>query len=145
MLLGGLNLLQILLMARTFGTKIMYNSKDIKKISTSSQSPDGMIDETEFVRTLQKVADLIRSTNFSTTSGRTEFGLELINIACNGKDEPDLNSSINVVISLSHHISNLISSLKSIEGVDIEKYFKEYQSNYLDELNESPVIPYYES
>jgi hypothetical protein len=122
----------------------MYNKKDIENASVENKMPDGMSDETDFVKTLQEVADLLRSTDYSTQNGRTVLGLKLINLACNENGEVDINKAINVIISMSSHISQLITAIEKIEGLDIKKYFNNYQTTFLDPLVEKPVLPYYE-
>lgn len=122
----------------------MYNKKDMENASQENKIPDGMSDETDFVNTLQQVADLLKSTDFTTSAGRTVLGLSLINLSCDENGEVDVNKAVNVIISMSSHISQLISALTNIEGVDIKKYFVSYQTTLLDPLVEKPVIPYYE-
>lgn len=122
----------------------MYNKKDIENASVENKMPDGMSDETDFVNTLQQVADLLKSTDFTTATGRTVLGLNLINLSCDKDGEIDINKAVNVIISMSSHIAQLISSLSSMEGIDISKYFQSYQVTFLDPLVEKPVIPYYE-
>lgn len=122
----------------------MYNKKDIENASVENKIPDGMSDETDFVNTLQQVASLLKSTDFTTPTGRTVLGLNLINLACNENEEIDVNKAVNVIISMSSHVAQLINSLSSMEGIDIKKYFESYQITFLDPLVEKPVIPYYE-
>ena len=122
----------------------MYNKKDIDNASVENKMPDGMSDETDFVKTLQAVADLLKSTDFTTNTGRTRFGLHLINLACSDKtEEVEINKAVNVIIAMSSHISHLINALSSIENIDIRKYFDNYQTNFLDPLVDKPIIPYY--
>lgn len=122
----------------------MYNKQDMENANTENKVPDGMTDETDFVNTLQQVADLLKSTDFTTPTGRTVLGLSLINLACDTSGEVDINKAVNVIISMSSHISQLIAALTSIDGIDIKKYFDNYQTTTLDPLVEKPVIPYYE-
>lgn len=122
----------------------MYNKKDIENATAENKIPDGMSDETDFVNTLQEVADLLKSTDFITPNGRTVLGLSLINLSCNKDGEVDVNKAVNVIIAMSSHVSQLISALANIEGVDIKKYFISYQTTLLNPLVEKPVIPYYE-
>ena len=138
-------MLQKILTAHQSGIKEnMYSKKDIENANVENKIPDGMTDETDFVNTLQEVASLIKSTDFSTDYGRTVLGLSLINLCCNEKGDIDTNKSVNVIISMSSHISQLVNALSSIEGIDIKKYFESYQLNVLNSLVEKPVIPYYE-
>jgi hypothetical protein len=124
----------------------MYNKKDIENASVENRVPDGMSDETDFVKTLQAVADLLKNTDFTSNTGRTVFGLELINLACNEQtDQVEINKAVNVIISMSSHISQLINALSSIENIDIQKYFQNYQETLLDPLVDKPIIPFYEN
>lgn len=132
-------------MDQAFGIKEnMYNKKDIENAIQKDKIPDGMSDETDFVDTLQKVADLLKNTDFSTAAGRTVLGLNLINLTCDENERIDVNKAVNVIIAMSSHVSQLIGTISSVEGVDIKKYFTTYQISFLDPLVEKPVIPYYE-
>lgn len=136
-------------MVQRFGTnkttekRNMYSDKDIEDAMQPNKMPDGMTEEVEFVEALQLVASLLKNTDFDTASGRTKLGLELINLSCVDGNVV-VNKSINVIIAMSSHITQLISLVSSIEGVNIKKYFEDYQSLMLDPLIEKPVIPYYE-
>ena len=122
----------------------MYSKKDIENANLQNRIPDGMSDETDFVNTLQEVANLLKATDFNTSSGRTVLGLSLINLACDKKGEVEVNKAVNVIIAMSSHISHLINALSSIEEVDISKYFDSYQQTLLNPLVDKPIIPYYE-
>lgn len=122
----------------------MYNKKDIENAKIQNKVPDGMSNESDFVNTLQEVANLLRKTEYSTSSGKTVLGLELINLACDEDGNVEINKAINVIIAMSSHISQFINTFNSIESLDINRYFDEYQSTILDPLIEKPVIPYYE-
>lgn len=122
----------------------MYSKKDIENANSENRIPDGMSDETDFVNTLQEVANLLKTTDFKTASGRTVLGLSLINLACDEKGEVEVNKAVNVIIAMSSHISHLINALNSIEEVDISKYFDSYQQTLLNPLVDKPIIPYYE-
>lgn len=122
----------------------MYSKKDIENANLQNRIPDGMSDETDFVNTLQEVANLLKDTDFNTSSGRTVLGLSLINLACDKKGEVEVNKAVNVIIAMSSHISHLINALSSIEEVDISKYFDSYQQTLLNPLVDKPIIPYYE-
>jgi hypothetical protein len=122
----------------------MYNKKDIENAIRDNQVPSGMVDETDFVNTLQQVNDLLKETDFTTTAGRMTLGLKLINLTCAENDKVDTNKAINVIISMSSHISQLISTLSSLKGIDMRKYFDNYQEEFLNALVEKPILPYYD-
>jgi hypothetical protein len=138
-------LLPSIVTVQQFGTEEnMYNKKDIENAVRANQVPSGMVDETDFVNTLQQVNDLLKETDFTTTAGRMTLGLKLINLACGENDEVDTNKAINVIISMSSHIAQLISTLSSLKGLDMKKYFDNYQEEFLNALVEKPILPYYD-
>lgn len=127
----------------------MFKKEDFDHIEKMQNSmADGILDASESPITLEKVVDILASTDFLSDESRMEMMMRCINECYstdeNGEDILEEDKVFHLVLALCFNYSNIISNLV-IDGFNLEDYYRFLKEEVLPVMNEeSKNLPYWD-
>lgn len=127
----------------------MFKKEDFDHIEKMQNSmADGILDASESPQMLEKVVDILASTDFLSDESRMEMMMRCINECYstdeNGEDTLEEDKVFHLVLALCFNYSNIVSNLV-IDGFSLEDYYRFLKEEVLPVMNEeSKNLPYWD-
>jgi hypothetical protein len=127
----------------------MFKPEDFEHIQKMKNSmADGMTDGSEAHEMLEKLVDILSSTDFTSDEDRMNLMMNCINL-CYEKDEEDddvlvEDNVFGVILGLCFNYTNIVSNL-IVDGFDVESYYEFLKTEVLPVMREeSKSLPYWD-
>lgn len=120
----------------------MFSMDDIDNIDIDkrkSQTPDGMIDNSDFIVTMHALYGLISRMDFEDKNERAKFILHLMNM-CHDDDTMTADKASNVIMALASHIIIMVVSMADMREQYLDAY---YNSMLKDAGSNQDQIPFF--
>lgn len=126
----------------------MFKPEDfdhIQKMKTSMA--DGMTDGSEAHNMLEKLVDILSSSDFTSDESRMNLMMQCINLCYEEEDGEDVlveDNMFGVILGLCFNYTNIVSNL-IVDGFDVESYYEFLKTEVLPVMREeSKSLPYWD-
>lgn len=126
----------------------MFNENDFDHINKMKETmADGLTDGSDAHMILEKLVDILSTTDFTSDTSRMELMMNCINICYEKDNDEDVlieENVFGVILGLCFNYANIISNL-IVDGFNVDEYYDFLKKEVLPVMREeSKSLPYWD-
>ena len=126
----------------------MFNENDFDHINKMKETmADGLTDGSDAHMILEKLVDILSTTDFTSDTSRMELMMNCINICYEKEGDEDIlieENVFGVILGLCFNYANIISNL-IVDGFNVDEYYDFLKKEVLPVMREeSKSLPYWD-